>query len=97
MSMARIQVVIDEAEREQFRACARAAGMSLSEWLRRLGRERIAASEARRLVTRDDLLAFFDEIKHDQEPGVSEEDWDVTKARFEAERFEAADPLGIDS
>lgn len=97
MSMARIQVVIDEAEREQFRACARAAGMSLSEWLRSLGRQQVSATRTRRLSTRADLLAFFDEIVADHQPGEHEEDWEVTKARHEAERFESADPLGVDA
>ncbi len=97
MCMARIQVVIDEAERERFRACAKAEGLSLSEWLRGLGRERVAASQPRRLATRDDLLDFFDAIKRDHRAGEREEDWETTKARFEDERYQEVDPLGVDS
>jgi hypothetical protein len=97
MGMTRIQIVIDVDEREEFRACAKAAGLSLSEWLRELGRERVAATHAPRLVTRDDLLEFFDEVRQDHRPGEREPDWDVTKARSDAERFDALDPLGIDT
>lgn len=97
MSMSRIQIVVDEAERERFRACARAEGMSLSEWLRELGRERLAVSRPKRLVTSDDLSEFFEQIKRDYEPGAVEEDWETTKERLDGERYGAIDPLGIDS
>jgi hypothetical protein len=41
--MTRIQVVVEEEERESFRRQAHAEGLSLSAWLRRAGRERLSA------------------------------------------------------
>ncbi|HET7292431.1 MAG TPA: hypothetical protein VFM88_08405, partial [Vicinamibacteria bacterium] len=53
----RIQVVVDEEERERFRRRAEAEGLSLSAWLRKVGRERLAAA-GRRLATTKDLRGF---------------------------------------
>ncbi len=39
--MTRIQVLLDEAEREEFRRQAEREGVSLSAWLRRAARERL--------------------------------------------------------
>ena len=39
----RVQVILDEAEREGFRRRAKAEGLSLSAWLRSAGREKLAA------------------------------------------------------
>ena len=39
----RVQVILDEAEREAFRAIAEQEGLSLSAWLRQAGKDRLAA------------------------------------------------------
>lgn len=85
MGMAvRIHVVIDEREREAFRAQAAAEGKSLSEWLREAGRDRLAAVRAPRIRTVEHLDAFFaasDEREHGREP-----DWDEHLATIERSR-----------
>jgi hypothetical protein len=55
----RIQVVLGEEEREKFRRQAENEGLSLSAWLRRAGRERLAAQQRRRITTTRELKAFF--------------------------------------
>lgn len=97
--MARIQVVIDEAEREAFRAMARAEGRSLSEWLREAGRERLHARRSDRLATEQDVRDFFAVVDADREAAGDtgrEEDWEMVKARMESERYGDLDPLGLD-
>lgn len=67
----RIQVVLGEEERERFRRQAETEGLSLSAWLRRAGRERIAAQPRRRIGTLRELKAFFravDRREHGREP-----------------------------
>lgn len=81
----RIQVVVDEREREVFRAQAAAEGRSLSEWLREAGRQRVAAASPR-LRTASDLEGFFaacDAREHGREP-----DWDDHLGVIEASRRE---------
>jgi hypothetical protein len=75
----RIQVVVDEVEREAFRAQAEREGVSLSAWLREAGRRRLEA-ERPRLDTVEKLQAFFDSLP-DQE-GV-EPDWEDHKRVIE--------------
>lgn len=70
----RIQVVIDEREREAFRARAGAEGLSLSEWLREAGRERMARGQPGELRTAQDLREFFDACEA-REVGT-EPDWE---------------------
>jgi hypothetical protein len=61
MHMARrIHVVLDDRERASFKARAVAEGMSLSEWLRIAGRERLERGRPTRITTVDDLSRFFD-------------------------------------
>lgn len=45
MSSSRIQVVLDSAEREAFRAQARREQLSLSAWMKAAARDRLAAAE----------------------------------------------------
>ena len=92
--------MIDEGEREEFRAVASAAGQSLSEWMRDAGRERLSASRPPRLVTESDMVDFFATVDADRAAaGVDapEEDWDVIKARMQTVRYDELDPLGVDS
>jgi hypothetical protein len=55
----RIQVIVDEAERERFRRRAEAEGLSLSAWLRQVGRDRLAARAPATFATAKELRAFF--------------------------------------
>lgn len=72
--MTRIQVIVDEREREVFRAQAEAEGMSLSAWVREAARERIRRQRPERMRTSADLQRFFaacDAREQGREP-----DWD---------------------
>jgi hypothetical protein len=97
MVMARIQVVIDEVEREEFRARAQREGMSLSEWLRQAGRDRLAESAEPTLATVDALREFFDEIDRANSGLPAEDDWEVHEARIAASKREGLGLLGLDS
>lgn len=55
----RVQVIVDEREKERFERQADADGVSLSAWLRDAGRERLAARQARRRMTLGDLRKLF--------------------------------------
>jgi len=55
----RVQVILDEAERESFRQRARAEGLSLSAWLRKAGRDRLSARSATALGGVRALREFF--------------------------------------
>jgi hypothetical protein len=55
----RVQVILDEAERESFRRRARAEGLSLSAWLRQAGRERLNARPGASHDGRRALRALF--------------------------------------
>ena len=70
----RVQVVMDEVEREAFRRAAAREGLSLSDWLRRAARDRLAAAQPPELSSVEDLRAFF-EACDAREEGV-EPDWE---------------------
>jgi hypothetical protein len=72
--MTRVQVLLEEAEREQFRRQAEREGLSLSAWLRRAGRERLRSPQGRRLSTVRELREFFREV--DAREKGREPDWD---------------------
>ena len=57
----RIHLVIDERERDAFRARAAAEGLSLSEWLREAARERLEREQPMEIKTVADLERFFSE------------------------------------
>jgi hypothetical protein len=84
--MARIQVLTDDAEREAFRAQARREGRSLSDWLREAGRQRLREAEAAKLLTPEDLDAFFAELDRRHGENAREEDWEVHRVRIERSR-----------
>ena len=71
----RIQVVVDDQEAERFRRQAAAEGLSLSAWLRRLGRERLElADKEGGLHSVQELREFWkvcDSTRSGREP-----DWD---------------------
>ena len=58
---ARIHLVIDERERDAFRACAAAEGLTLSAWLREAARERLERERPMEIKTIADLDRFFAE------------------------------------
>ena len=70
----RIHLVINERERDAFRARATAEGLSLSEWLREAARERLERDRPMEIKTVADLDRFFAE-RADAEAGT-EPDWD---------------------
>ncbi len=76
--MRRVQVLLEEQEREQFRREAERQGLSLSAWLRRAGQERLEARRRRRITSPRELRAFFraaDAREKGREP-----DWDEHEA-----------------
>lgn len=86
MSMnCRVQVVLDDQEREEFRRQAAAEGLSLSAWLRLAGRRRVEAE--RRLIapTAEGVRRFFADLP--LEPG-KEPDWEDHRSVLEASQRE---------
>lgn len=72
--MVRVQVLMEEKEREEFRSLAKRSGMSLSAWLRRAGREQASRQNERsRLDSTEALKEFFTRCD-DRELGT-EPDW----------------------
>lgn len=69
----RIHLVIDERERDAFRARAVAEGLTLSEWLREAARERLEREQPVEIKTVADLDRFFAD-RRDAEVGA-EPDW----------------------
>jgi hypothetical protein len=86
----RLHIVVDQREREAFRARARAEGITLSEWLRLAGRERLARQAPARLATEADLVAFFADCDR-RERGV-EPDWEDHLAVMARSRARAVEP-----
>ena len=83
----RVQVLLDDEERERFRHHAAREGLSLSAWLRDAGRERLAAAAAgARLESVEQLQRFFaacDAREKGQEP-----DWEQHQAVIDASKTE---------
>ena len=72
--MTRVQVLLQEAEREQFRRQVEREGLSLSGWLRHAGQERLRSRQGRRLSTVRELREFFREV--DAREKGREPDWE---------------------
>lgn len=70
----RIQVVVDDREAERFRRQAEAEGVSLSRWLRRLGRERVAAADREESIETVEGLKDFWTVCDSAQSG-REPDW----------------------
>lgn len=72
----RIQVVLNEEDREHFREAARREGLSLSAWMRKAALERIMRRrEKREFEDAEQLAAFFagcDRLEVETEPNWSE-------------------------
>ena len=74
--MARVQLVIPDADRDRFVHQARQEGMSLSAWLRAAARERLEASRRVTLFeSPDDVREFFRSCTGLDGP-ETEPDWD---------------------
>lgn len=70
----RVQVVLNEHERDLFRRQAKADGLSLSAWLKRAGHDRLSAAHAMAgSKSVEDLQAFF--ARCDQREQGREPDW----------------------
>ncbi len=80
----RVQVVMDEIEREAFRQAAAREGLSLSDWLRRAARSRLEAAQPLVLSSIEGLRAFFEDC--DASEQGTEPDWDQHKKVIEESR-----------
>ncbi len=80
----RVQVVIDELEREAFRQAAAREGLSLSDWLRRAARDRLRSASQTKLQTAAQLRAFFRDC--DARERGEEPDWHEHQAVIEESR-----------
>jgi hypothetical protein len=80
----RIQIVIDEDERERFRREAERMGVTLSAWLREAAREKLrAGAHARSLRSREALQAFFTACDEREGDAGPEPDWREHRAVIE--------------
>jgi hypothetical protein len=81
----RVQVILDEQEKELFQREARREGLSLSAWLRRAGEERFQGKPASaRIDTVEALRAFFSACDRREEG--REPDWHEHLAVMEASK-----------
>ena len=86
--MARVQLVIPDADKVRFAHQARREGMSLSAWLRAAARERFEKHrKMKRFRTVEDVKAFFERVHTDAGPG-REPDWEehlkvINKSKME--------------
>ena len=73
--MARVQLIIPDADHDRFADQAQREGMSLSAWLRTAARERLEAwQQVRRFESPEDIREFF-RACDDMEGPKSEPDW----------------------
>lgn len=79
----RVQVIIDEEEKELFQRQAQTEGLSLSAWFRRAGKERLRRGSPK-LDSVEDLRAFF--AACDAREKGRESDWDEHLSVIEASR-----------
>ncbi len=74
--MARVQLIIPDADRERFVDQARREGMTFSAWLRAAAHERLEARQrAQRFKSPEDLKRFFEKCDAREGPGT-EPDWE---------------------
>lgn len=85
MASTRVQVILDETERESFRRLAEERGQSLSCWLREAGRQRREEQSARPPLSDPEALASFFATCDGMESG-SEPDWEEHRERIERSR-----------
>jgi hypothetical protein len=80
----RIQIVMDEVERDRFRQAASREGLSLSDWIRQAARSRLESSRRPAIESIEDLRRFFAECD-DREHGA-EPDWHEHRAVIDRSR-----------
>ena len=74
--MARVQLVVPDADKDRFVHQARREGMSLSAWLRAAAHDRLAERQkVKRFRTVEDVKAFFNRVHAEAGPG-REPDWE---------------------
>ena len=82
----RVQVILDERERAEFRRQARLDGQSLSAWLREAGRARMREQEHKpKFADLESLAAFFERCDKNVGSGT-EPDWAEHKNVIESSR-----------
>jgi len=86
----RIHLIIEEREREAFRASAAAEGISLSEWLREAARERLDRGQPKVISSTRDLDRFFAE-RAIAEAG-EEPDWQQHESVMDQSRRAGLEP-----
>lgn len=80
----KVQVVLDEAQRESFRSAAAREGLSMSSWLREAGAQRLAQTRVARMATVGALREFFAEC--DRREQGREPEWEEHLAVMEESR-----------
>ena len=81
----KVQVILEEEEKELFQRHAHREGLSLSSWLRRAGEEKLKQLEAEeKLGTLEDLQSFF--AACDAREVGREPDWEEHLAVIERSR-----------
>ena len=84
---ARIQLVVDTADKERFRARAREEGKTLSQWLRDVARQALLRGEGgSEIRTVADLRDFFQRCDAREEG--TEPDWDAHRRQIEQSKRE---------
>ena len=77
--MARVQLVIPDADRERYLMQARREGMTFSAWLRAAAEERLEKGrQTKRFESVEELREFFRECSK-REGDTPEPDWEETK------------------
>lgn len=77
--MARVQLVMPDADRAEFLAQARREGMSFSAWMRAAARQRVEEKrKTHTYPTEEELERFFAECDAESGPGP-EPDWEDVK------------------
>lgn len=85
--MVRIQILIDEEEREVFRRIADKQGLSLSAWLRQAAKEKAdSAATQTKITSLAELDRFFRECDRREKGKGREPDWDDHLAVIEQSR-----------
>lgn len=84
--MARIQLVLPDEDRDRFFHEAQKEGISLSEWLRRAGRDRATRDATlRRFSSTEEVVTFFEACDAMEEEGI-EPDWEQHQSVINASR-----------
>ena len=74
--MARVQLIIPDADRERFVHQARLEGMTLSGWLRAAAEERLKRREHLEPFTSSEDVRDFFRAYDERESGLREPDWE---------------------